>query len=395
VKTPAGALAALFLAALTLRPQVVGVAPLISDIQDDLHTSHAVAGLLGTIPVLCMGLFAPVGAYLAGRVGTNVALAAALAFIGVFGVVRALVPGAWLVILLTFPVGVGMGLGTALAPLAVRERVPDRPATGTGVYTTGIQIGSASSAALAVPLAAALGGWRWALVTFSLVALAIFVAWVVLVRPKLQPAERRFRRPRLPLRSPQAWMLVAIFALLGMAYYGLNAWLPDAYTEQHGWSERSAGLLLAMMNLTAIPASFLVAWLSERHGGRRPFLIAMSVVFTVGALGLVTLPGIAYGCSLLAGVSQGGMFALVMTLPLDYERGAERVAALVAMMLGLGYTISATGPFILGAVRDVTGSFDGPLWLAVGLLAAIVPLVIALPRPQVRGAALAEGGAAG
>jgi CP family cyanate transporter-like MFS transporter len=64
-------------------------------------------------------------------------------------------------------------------------------------------------------------------------------------------------------------------------------------------------------------------------------------------------------------------------------------------MLGLGYTISATGPFILGAVRDVTGSFDGPLWLAVGLLAAIVPLVIALPRPQVRSAALAEGSAAG
>ena len=35
-----------------------------------------------------------------------------------------------------------MGLGNALAPLVVRETVPDRPATGTGVYTTGIQIGS-------------------------------------------------------------------------------------------------------------------------------------------------------------------------------------------------------------------------------------------------------------
>lgn len=49
-------LLALFLAALALRPQVVGVGPLIPEIQDDLHTSHAVAGLLGTIPVLCMGL---------------------------------------------------------------------------------------------------------------------------------------------------------------------------------------------------------------------------------------------------------------------------------------------------------------------------------------------------
>ena len=62
------------------------------------------------------------------------------------------------------------------------------------------------------------------------------------------------------------------------------------------------------------------------------------------------------------------MFALVMTLPLDLEQRPERVAALVGMMLGLGYTIGATGPFVLGAVRDATGSFDGPLWLVVGLL---------------------------
>ena len=74
-----------------------------------------------------------------------------LVLIGVFGVLRAVVPSAWLVVLLTWPVGIGMGLGNALAPLAVRETVPERPATGTGVYTTGIQMGLAVSAALVVP----------------------------------------------------------------------------------------------------------------------------------------------------------------------------------------------------------------------------------------------------
>ena len=122
------------------------------------------SGLLGTIPVLCMGLFAPVAAYLAARLGTRRAMTIGLALIGVFGVLRAIVPSAWLVVLLTWPVGIGMGLGNALAPLAVRETVPERPATGTGVYTTGIQIGSTAAAALAVPLAAVLGGWRGALI---------------------------------------------------------------------------------------------------------------------------------------------------------------------------------------------------------------------------------------
>ena len=115
---------------------------MIDEIQDDLDASHALVGLLGTIPVLCMGLFAPVAAYLSARLGTRRAMTIGLALIGVFGLLRAVAPSAWLVVLLTWGVGVGMGIGNGLAPLAVRETVPDRPATGTGIYTTGIQIGA-------------------------------------------------------------------------------------------------------------------------------------------------------------------------------------------------------------------------------------------------------------
>ena len=74
------------------------------------------------------------------------------------------------------------------------------------------------------------------------------------------------------------------------------------------------------------------------------------------------------------------MFALVMTLPLDLEQRRERVGALVAMMLGLGYTTAAISPFVLGAVRDVTGSFDAVLWV-----------VRRVPRPARRPRAAAAG----
>ncbi len=375
----AGILAALFLAALALRPQIVGVGPLIPEIQDDFDTSHAVAGLLGTIPVLCMGLFAPVGAYLAGRIGTRRAMTVALGLIGAFGVLRALVPSAWLVVLLTWPVGVGMGLGNAIAPVAVKERAPDRPATGTGVYTTGIQIGSTLAAAFAVPLAAALGGWRGALMALSVAACVLLVCWRALTRGDDAHVPTAFPHP--PIRSRTAWLLVSVFALMASAYYGLNAWLPDAYVE-HGWSAESAGLLLAMMNLTAIPASFLVAWASDRRGGRRPWLVGLSFCFVAGAAGLAAAPGLAYWWALLAGISQGGMFALVMTVPLDFEHDLARVGGLVGMMLGFGYTIGAVSPFALGAVRDATGSFDAVLWAAAALLGLLVCAVLSLPRSR-------------
>ncbi len=325
-----------------------------------------------------MGLFAPVAAYLAALLGTRRAMAIALASIGLFGIARAIVPSAWLVVLLTWPVGVGMGLGNALAPLVVRETVPERRATGTGVYTTGIQIGSTGAAALAVPLGAVLGGWRGALLALSAVACVVAIAWVVLERDGAQHERPARLVPRLPWRSRTAWLLVAIFGSMASAYYGLNAWLPDAYGER-GWSDESAGVLLAGMNLTAIPASFVVPWLSDRHGGRRPWLVGLSLLFVTGGVGLVALPVAGYGWALLAGVSQGGMFALVMTLPLDLEHARERVAALVALMLGVGYSIGAVSPFLLGAVRDVTGSFDAVLWVCVAFLALLVMLVSSLP----------------
>jgi MFS transporter, CP family, cyanate transporter len=372
-------LAGLFLGALALRPQIVGVGPLIPELQDDLQTSHAVAGLLATIPVLGMGLFAPFAPRLARRVGARSAFAVALGLIGVAGVLRAGAPGAALVVLLTVPVGIGMGLGNALPALVVKERMPGRPATATGVYTTGIQMGSTLAAALAIPLAAAFGGWRAALAAFSIVAIGLAAIWLVLTRGGAAHVRPGTPAARLPWRSGLAWRLAAIFSLMSISYYGLNAWLPDAYQE-HGWSDASAGLLLALMNLTAIPASFLVPWASDRRGGRRPFLVAMSLVFVTGAVGLVAFPSGGYAWALLAGVSQGGLFALVMTLPLDLEHGQERVGALVGMMLLVGYSVAATGPFVLGAIRDATGSFDAVLWVVVALLGLLVIAVLQVPR---------------
>lgn len=374
-------LAGLFLGAIALRPQIVGIGPLLPEIQESLGVSHATVGLLATIPVLCMGLFAPPAAYLAARVGTRAGIAWALALIGVFGIARAVAPGAVLLILLTWPVGIGMGLAGALAPVAVKERFSVRPAGPTGIYTTGIQVGSALSAALAVPLAGWYGGWRWSLAVFSLVTCALAGSWLVLTRHESAHQRPATRPPRLPWRSGVAWLLVALFSLMASTYYGLNAWLPDSYVER-GWSIDRAGNLLAVLNLVAIPAALLIPWLSDRLGGRRRWLVAMATSFAVGVIGFVLLPGTAYAWAVAVGLASGGMFALVMTVPLDIERDARRVGALVGMMLGLGYTIGAVSPIVLGAVRDLTGTFTGALWLLVGFCVLMLATVVALPRPS-------------
>ncbi len=375
---PAPTLAGLFFVALTLRPQIVGVGPLLPEIQDDLDTTHALVGLLATIPVLCMGLFAPPAAYLSARIGTRAVITWSILLIGVFGVGRAVAPSAVLVVLFTWPVGIGMGLAGAVVPVAVKERFATRPAGPTGVYTTGIQAGSALSAAIAVPLATWYGGWRASLMVFSVVTLGLAVVWVVLTRRDPMHERRPERPPRPPWDSRVAWLLVALFALMASTYYGINAWLPDSYVER-GWSTQSAGSLLAVLNLVAIPAAFVIPWLSDRVWARRTWLVAMAITFVVGAAGVVIAPVGAYLWVVALGIASGGMFSLVMTVPLDLEQDAARLGALVGMMLGLGYTIGAASPFILGALRDATGSFTASLWLIAGFSALLLATVAALP----------------
>ena len=375
-------LAALFVAALALRPQLVGVGPLLPEIQDDLGVSHAVAGLLGTIPVLCMGVFAPAAARIAGRTHLRAVVTWCIAAVALFGVARAAAPGAPLLLMLTFPIGVGMAVAGALLPIAVKARFPDRPAFASGVCTTGLNLGAALSAAAAVPAAAAFGGWRGALAAFSVVALIQCAGWAALSRGAW--TERSAEWARMPVRRPVVWMIVTVFALQSLVYYGITTWMPDAFQER-GWSAGTAGALLAVMGLSTVPGGLLVPWLADRFGTRRQWLVTMTCAVTVATFGLAALPGAGFAWAALVGAAIGAVFPLCLTMCLDVAHDPADAGAASALMFVGGYLFAALAPLGLGAVRDITGSFSASLWALFGtavlLVCASLPLTATRLRP--------------
>jgi CP family cyanate transporter-like MFS transporter len=376
-------LAALLLAAVALRPQLVGAGPLIPDIQDDLGVSHAVAGLVGTIPVLCMGVFAPAAGLISGRWGLRAAMAGCLAAIAVVGLGRAVAPGAAVLLALTLPIGIAMAVAGTLLPVAVKHRFAHRPAFASGIGVTGINIGAAISSASAVPIASAAGGWRGAFAAFSIATLAIFVGWLVLSRGAW--TERSpVRPPRLPIRRPIVWAIVLAFALPSAVYYGLVAWIADAYQER-GWSDESAGAVLAVMGLSSIPSGLLVPWLADRMGTRRAWMGFAAGCIGLATFGFAALPGAGFLWAVCTGIALGTVFPISLTMCLDVARGPGEAGAAAALMFLAGYPIAALGPLGAGAVRDLTGTFDASLWALFGtaLLTAtvIAPLTPARLRP--------------
>lgn len=375
---------ALLLAAVALRPQLVGAGPLIPEIQDDLQVSHAVAGLVGTIPVLCMGLFAPAAGLLAGRWSLRLVMAGCLLAIAVAGLGRAVAPGAVLLLALTLPIGIAMAVAGTLLPIAVKGRFAHRPAFASGIGVTGINLGAGISSALAVPIAAAWEGWRGALAAFSLATLAICAGWLVLSRGEWE-GRSATRPPRLPVRRPVVWAIVLAFGVPSAVYYALVAWIPDVYIER-GWSDTASGAVLAVMGVASVPAALLVPWLADRMGSRRSWMWFAAGSLAICTLGFAALPGGAFVWACFGGVALGTVFPICLTMCLDVARDPAEAGAAAALMFLAGYPIAAAGPLLAGGLRDLTGDFDASLWtlvvLAAGTAAVLAPLTPARLRPR-------------
>jgi CP family cyanate transporter-like MFS transporter len=320
-----------------------------------------------------MGLFAPAAFVVARRVGQRRAIAAALALIAVFGVARAQAGPAAAVILLTVPVGIGTAVAGSLMPLVVRESWPERRVLATAVYATGISLGAALAAAVAVPLSRALGSWRDSLTVFSVSTAALLVAWIGLTPGHGARVASPPPVPRLPLRNRTGWLLVAIFGLVSLTYYGINAWMPASFTER-GWSHASAGVLLTVVNGVTVPVSLLLAFRGDRYGSRRFWLACGAALQVSGLLGVILAPAAGWAWAAMIGAAIGLLFPSMMTMPLDVADRPEDVGAMAALMLGGGYMISAAGPFLLGLLRDAAGSFT----LAMSAILAVTGLILAI-----------------
>jgi MFS transporter, CP family, cyanate transporter len=380
--TPLRVVAGMFLASLAMRPQILAIGPLLPLIRTDLALSAGVAGLLTTIPVLCMGMFAPIGPRVAAIVGTRTAFAACLALIVGFGLMRSIVPTVELVLATTLGIGIGIGIAGAIPSMVVSQRIAHRPALGTGAYAGGIVAGSTLAAALAVPLAVG-GDWRRALAIISIGSILSLAAWLFLVRGEgaLRPRDQPARR--LPWRNPTAWLLIVVFGLQSILFYGVVAWLPNIFVER-GWTAGAAGALIAVFNGVGLLTTIGLPLVADRLGARRPQLTAASIVAIISLALLVLAPGMAFVWVAILGLALGAVFPLVLTLPLDVASDPAEVGAVAALMLFGGYILSAVGPVALGAARDITGNFSTSLFLLLGIAIVLVISCLTLSPTRLR-----------
>jgi MFS transporter, CP family, cyanate transporter len=257
--------AAIILVAANLRPVLTSVPPIVDGLVRAFGLSAVAAGALTTLPVLCMGLFAPLAAVGARRFGESAVLASAVALIAAGAALRA-VAGLAGLYGGTALAGVGIAVAGALLPAVVRTRMPDRVGPVTGLYTAALIGGALLAAGGTEPLRARLGVDAQAvLALWAVPAMAALAVWLVQSRLGAgaggqgaggaggQGAGGAGRAPpvRLPWRSRTAWWGAAFMGAQSLLFYGTLAWLAAAYIRL-GMSAASAGLLLALFSATQV-----------------------------------------------------------------------------------------------------------------------------------------------
>lgn len=369
----------LLLIAANLRPAVVTLSPLMPTISADIGLSATVAGLLTTSALICFGLLAPLAPRIAHRLGLDPTLALALGLV-IAGILVRTVPSTAALFGGTVLASAGIGMGNVLLPSVIKRDFSDRPGLMTGLYSMALTGGATLAAGLVVPLTHSIGrGWRVGLVVWVGFGVVALVAWL----PQLRRAKTEVQLPdepdegrltteaathrSIPLwHQPLAWAVTVFMGTQSLIFYAAVAWLP-VYFVAHGYSETAAGGMLALSNAAGIVGALSASPIAGRMRRQRALAVATAVVSLVGLVGLVLAPQAGPVWMVFLGIGPGAAISLALLFMVLRSSSSPQTARLSGMAQSVGYLVAALGPFAIGAIHDLTGSWS----VALAVLAAV------------------------
>jgi CP family cyanate transporter-like MFS transporter len=356
------------LVAANLRPAVVAVSPLLEEIQAVERLSGTAAGVLTALPVLCFGLLAPVAPRLAARFGIERTLFGALVVL-CLGIALRIVDATAALFAGTVLVGGAIAVGNVLLPGLIKRDFAHRTGLMTGLYTMAITAGGGLAAGLTVPVARAAGlGWHGALGAWGLFALVALLVW----SPQAHGAQHRPRQesgsPGGLWRNALAWQVTAFMGLQSLCFYAAAAWLPAVFVSR-GADAAAAGWLLSLANGVGIAGSLVAPVVAARLRAQTAVAVAATGVTALGLLGTLLLPGAEIVSMAVFGIGQGAALGIALTLIVLRAPDGAHASQLSGMAQSMGYLLAASGPFVLGALHDLTDSWTVPLVVLLALLA--------------------------
>jgi CP family cyanate transporter-like MFS transporter len=364
--------ASLVLIAFNLRPLFSSASALLPEIKSELHLSPFAAGLLTTLPVVCLGLFSPLAPRLAQRIGVEKTVLGVLLLLALGTALRGLAPVAAL-FFGTALAGACIAVGNVLLPGLVKRDFPQQGALMTGLYTMALCAGAAGAAGLTLPIRTLLdGSLHGALAAWALPAAIVALVWLPqVVHGSRRPPQAGFHIEGL-WRDRLAWNVTLFMGFQSALAYSVFGWLVPILRER-GLDAVVAGSVVSMSVMIQAMACLAVPHLAVRGRNQSLINVALCIIAVVALIGLLFAPlSTVWLWAALQGVGQGGLIAAAMTVIVLRSRDPQVAAHLSSMAQCVGYLLAALGPLVVGLIRDRTGSFAwcAALFVVLGSVAA-------------------------
>jgi CP family cyanate transporter-like MFS transporter len=369
-----------FVVALSLRPALTAVGPVLPRIGVDLHLGEGMLGLLGTLPLLAFAFASPLVHLLSRRFGMERTVFVSLLVLAVGTAARPYtgLAGLWIG---TVVVGAAIAVGNVLVPVILKRDYAANVSRATGVYTAFITGGAAIASLVAVPIANA-AGWRLALAIWGGLAVLVALVWLprTISPAPVPPAPTSDDTPPVSVwRQPMAWLVTFFMGLQSTSFYLLVNWLPTIEIST-GISERTAGVHIFLFQCFGLIGGLSIPWLMKHPTNQRPGTITASLPILVALLGFLLLPQLALLWVVLAGLGQGAALVAALSLISIRGRSHHETTQLSGMAQAVGYLLAAGGPVAAGLLAEHTGGWDTTLIVFAALATIQLALGFAAGR---------------
>lgn len=363
------AIAAIFFVSLNLRPSITSIGPLLNTIAEDLDITNTQVSLLTSIPVFCMGLFAPLTVPVLRRLGYQWAINLLILAIGASTAARILFGSYTALILTSFIAGFAIAIISPMINAFIKERFPLKLEPVIGVYSLAMGAGATLSAGFTGIFFERFDSWQIALGLWGLLSIPALILWTLATRKqdRLTIREIQKEEARNPWKTKHAWLILLFFGLQTSSFFSLTTWLSPVAQEQ-GFTLVTAASVLTTMSVVQIIGNIIIPILINKFPNRIKWLYGLLVIGTIGGgILLIDANWAMWAGAVLLGLSLSGLFPIGLMLPLDEARNNEEASSWSSMVLSGGFMMSAIVPLLIGAVYDMTGTHYVSKWIFISL----------------------------
>ena len=361
--------------------------PLVTPILNDLRMIYSQMGLILGSWQLTYIMMALVAGSILDRWGVRKSLFAGAVIIGLSSCLRYFANNSIGLLIAVALFGVGGPMISIGGPKTISSwfRGPSR-GTAIGLYTSGNWIGGLLSLALINSLVMPLVGndWKQAFVLYGMITLGVGLLWILFARE----TESRETSNSMAIidvfrnlgNLPNVRIVMAMGLLAFAIGHGFSSWLPKIL-ETNGMSGQQAGFAASITIAAGIPSILLLPSLvPARYRGLTMAILA--ILTAVNIILVMKISGIALyaGLAMLGFISSPFMSLLLLILMDSPGVETRHMGSAGGMFYCVAEIGGFAGPFFMGVLVDLTGTFmAGAIFLA-GLCIAIAVLTHFLER---------------